>query len=118
MEPARRRKSEDRIQTRRGVNGSSRIWFSFPALLSASASGGASRSGKHISGDGVNALPLGIYLFGRVLAGRRFQTKRPAKSQSNLSRSVLVRCRIHGHYDSALGLVAALTVGLLPRSFF
>ena len=117
MVPAKRRKSEDRIQTGRCIDSSNRIWFSFPALLSASASGGASRSGKHISGDGVNALPMGFYFFGCALAGSRFQTKCPAKGQPYLSRSVLVRRRIHCRHDYPLGMVAALTVGLLPKSF-
>lgn len=118
MESARRRKGENRIQTRRCINSSSRIWFPFPALLSASASGGASRSGKHISGDCRSSLPLGICVCRGDLAHHRVQVECLAVSKPNLSRSVLVRRCIHGHHDYPLGLVAALTVALPPKSFF
>jgi hypothetical protein len=118
MESARRRQTENRIQTRRCINSSGSIWFPFPALLSISASGGASRSGKHISGDCLGSLSLGICVCRSDLARHRPQVESLAASKPNLSRSVLVRCRIHGHHDYPLGLVAALTVALPPKSFF
>ena len=118
MESARRRQTENGIQTRRCINSRSSIWFPFPALLSVSASGGASRSGKHISGDCIGSLPLGICVCRSDLARHRPQVKCLAASKPNLSRSVLVLCRIHGDHDYPLGLVAALTVALPPKSFF
>ena len=118
MAQVRRSESESGIQGRRGVNCGSRIWLPFPTLLSASASGGASRSGKHISGDCAGSLPLAICVSCSNLAHHRLPVECLAASKPELSRSVLVRCRIHGHHDYPLGMVAALTVALPPKPFF
>ena len=117
MALVRRRNGENRIQVRLCIYRSSRVRFSFPALLSVSPSVGASRSGKHFTGDYLGSLPLDIRVRRRRVARHRLQIERAATSYPNLPLSVLVRCRVHRRHDCPLGMVAALTVACRHNLF-
>lgn len=105
--------SEDAIQEQFTVSGSRRVRFSLPPVLSAAASGGASRAGKHVPCDCPRALPMGVPVDCGRVAGHRLQTKRLAKSKFDFPHRVLV-CRAANCDDAGpMGMVVAI---LKPES--
>jgi hypothetical protein len=110
MARTRRRegKNECGTQERSIISGSSRVRLSLAAVLSPSASGGASRSRKQLPCDGCGALSLGVSVNGDSLAGCGIQTQRSARSKSDFPDRLLVCCTSNSGHARLVGMVAIL----------
>jgi len=100
--------SENAPQERSIFGRGGRVRFSIPPVLSASASGGASRSGKQFPCDSAGPLSLGISVGGDRVAGRGLQTERLAENNSDFPHRLLVSCTSNSSHAGSVGVVAIL----------